>query len=254
MTRYRFKPATTMLLLALAISACTTEQVPVDNDELIDKLVTLGIGYIRNGQLSRTMEHLDRAHEIAPSSAQVHNTLGLAFQVEQDAVTAEQYFEKALRYSNGDTRIRNNYAAFLFGEERYREAIEKLQFAAENQFYEGRAIVFENLGVSHLKIGELTIAEESFLKRLALKSALVRSLLELAEIRTDQQNCVVARDLYQRYHTVGEHSAQSLWICVRPARVFEEEDEEARCGLMFCNVFPAALASQEYADSLSSSG
>ncbi len=46
MTRYRFKPATTMLLLALAISACTTEQVPVDNDELIDKLVTLGIGYI----------------------------------------------------------------------------------------------------------------------------------------------------------------------------------------------------------------
>ncbi|MEM7362568.1 MAG: type IV pilus biogenesis/stability protein PilW [Pseudomonadota bacterium] len=243
-----------VLGLTLAISGCTTEQAPVDNDELIEKLVTLGIGYIRNGELSRAMEHLDRALELAPRSAQVHNALGLAFQVEQDPFSAEQHFDKALRFSDGDTRIRNNFAAFLFEQERYEEAIQQLQFAAENQFYEGRAIVFENLGISHLKIGQVTVAEESFVKSLALKSDQVRSLLELAEIRTDQRNYIEARDLYQRYRAVGEHNAQSLWICIRLARVFEEQDDEASCGLMLRNVFPSTPEYQEYADSLASAG
>lgn len=252
--RWTMQRAIVLTVLTLTMVGCGSERPPVDNDELIEKLVSLGIGYIRNGELSRAMEHLDRAHAIAPRSAQVHNALALAFQVEQDPETAEQHFEKALRYSNGDTRIRNNYGAFLFEHERYREAIEQLQFAAENQFYEGRSVVFENLGVSYLKIGEIEIAEESFEKSLALDSDQARSLLELAEIRTDQRNFVEAKDLYRRYREVGENNAQSLWICIRLARVFGEQDDEASCGLMLRNVFPTSPQYREYSESLNAAG
>lgn len=116
------------------------------------------------------------------------------------------------------------------------------------------AIVFENLGISKLKMGEVTVAEESDVKSLALKSDQVRSLLDLQEIRVDQRNHVETRDIYQRYRAVCEHNAQSLWICNRLAGVIEGQDDEASCVLKVRNVVPSAPEYQEYAGSLAYAG
>ena len=116
------------------------------------------------------------------------------------------------------------------------------------------AIVFENLGISKLKMGEVAVAEESDVKSLALKSDQVRSLLDLQEIRVDQINHVETRDIYQRYRAVSEHNAQSLWICNRLAGVIEGHDDEASCVLKVRNVVPSAPEYQEYAGSLAYAG
>ncbi|MAW27285.1 MAG: hypothetical protein CMP98_00610 [Gammaproteobacteria bacterium] len=116
------------------------------------------------------------------------------------------------------------------------------------------AIVFENLGISKLKMGEGTVAEESDVKSLALKSDQVRSLLDLPEIRVDQRNHVETRDIYQRYRAVCEHNAQSLWICNWLAGVIEGQDDEASCVLKVRNVVPSAPKYQEYAGSLAYAG
>ena len=112
------------------------------------------------------------------------------------------------------------------------------------------AIVSENLGISQLKMGEVTVAEESDVNSLALKSDQVRSLLDLLEVRVDQRNHVEARDLHQRYRAACEHNAQSLWIRNWLAGVFEGQYDEASCVLKVRNVVPSAPEYQEYAGSL----
>ena len=116
------------------------------------------------------------------------------------------------------------------------------------------AIVFENIGISKLKMGEVTVAAELAVKSLALKSDQVRSLLGLSEIRIDQRNHVETRDIYQSYRAVCEHNAQSLWICNRLAGVIEGQDDEASCVLKVRNVVPFAPEYQEYAGSLAYAG
>ena len=116
------------------------------------------------------------------------------------------------------------------------------------------AIVFENIGISKLKMGEVTVAEELAVKSLALKSDQVRSLLDLPEIRIDQRTHVETRDIYQSYRAVCEHNAQSLWICNRLAGVIEGQDDEASCVLKVRNVVPSAPEYQEYAGSLAYAG
>ena len=116
------------------------------------------------------------------------------------------------------------------------------------------AIVFENIGISRLKMGEVTVAEELAMKSLALKSGQVRSLLDLPEIRIDQRAHVETRDIYQSYRAVCERNAQSLWICNRLAGVIEGQDDEASCVLKVRNVVPSAPEYQEYAGSLAYAG
>ena len=116
------------------------------------------------------------------------------------------------------------------------------------------AIVSENLGISQLKMGEVTVAEESDVNSLALKSDQVRSLLDLLEVRVDQRNHVEARDLHQRYRAACGHNAQSLWIRNRLAGVFEGQYDEASCVLKVRNVVPSAPEYQEYASSLAYAG
>jgi len=116
------------------------------------------------------------------------------------------------------------------------------------------AIVFKNLGISQLKMGEVTVAKESDVKSLAFKSDQVRSLLDLPEIRVDQRNHVETRGIYQRYRAVCEHNAQIPWICNRLAGVFERQDDEASCVLKVRNVVLSAPEYQEYAGSLAYAG
>ncbi|MDZ7683887.1 MAG: helix-turn-helix domain-containing protein [Gammaproteobacteria bacterium] len=140
-----------------------------------------------------------------------------------------------MRSNPNSTRARNNYGAFLFAQERYRDAIDHLEKASEDRYYEGRPTVFENLGVSYLRIGEREKAEQAFDRAVALNPDQPRALLELAKIRFERQEYVPARQMYRRYQQVSNQNAKSLWLCIRLARVFENENEEASCALALRN-------------------
>jgi type IV pilus assembly protein PilF len=237
-----------LALLGIALSGCVTETTgtgpkPADRDKQLQTLVELGIGYIRNGEYARAKENLNKALEMDPKSAIAHNTLALVFQLEREWDEAERHFKLALRYDPSFTRARNNYGAFLFARGRYSKAIEQLKMAAEDQFYTGRSTVFENLGVSYLRTGDVQSAEDAFQHSVALNPEQPRALLELADIRYDQNRFPESRDFYRRYQTVAQHNARSLWLCIRLARIFTEPDEEASCTLALKNIYPA---SEEY--------
>jgi type IV pilus assembly protein PilF len=244
--------AFTMLLAStLLLGGCVTETdgkrvQEVDQDEVLRKLTELGIGYLRKRDYIRAKDNLRKAMEIDPKSPLVHTTFGLIFQLEGEKKLAEQHYRKAIRYDPNFSQGRNNYGAFLFAEGRYDEAIVQLQAAAKDRFYPRRAQVFENLGVCYLRIGESVKAEDSFVRAIELNFAQGRALIELSSIRFDQQSFVESKRLYDRHASVVQQSSRSLGICIKLARVFDDDDSEASCALVLKNIFPASEEFKEY--------
>ncbi|MDA0790976.1 MAG: type IV pilus biogenesis/stability protein PilW [Proteobacteria bacterium] len=243
----RIIAALTIAAVVGLLSGCLTETTMVKKDvdpvEVVKKQIDLGIGYLVRGDYQRAKESLNKALAVNPDSPLAHTTFGLLFQREGETELAEEHHRKAVKLDPTFSQARNNYGAFLFAEGRYQEAIVQLEVASEDRFYVQRSQTFENLGRSYLKVGDRDKAESAFKRAVELNTNQTRALLELAEIRFDQQAYVESSNLYRQFSRVGQHNAQSLWLCVRLADRFSNADEKASCELSLRNLFPA---SEEY--------
>lgn len=235
----------TLVTVTLLLAGCVTEVIgrqlnkPASPEKQLQTLVDLGIGYIRNGEYGRAKDNLNRALAIDPNSSRVHNAFGLVFQFEGETKLAEFHFSKAAA-DKTFTRAINNYGAFLYAQGRYQEAIDQLKIAGEDQFYQNRPQVYENLGVAYAQIGDSNNAEASFLRATQLNLTQGRALLELADIRFKEKDYVAARDYYRRHVSASSQSSRSLGLCIQLARVFSNTNDEASCLLSLKNIFPAS--------------
>ena len=247
--------AVLVLLLALLVSSCQSVNAPrgggADNgtSELVQRHLDLAIGYLRNRDYQRAKEKLAKALDIDPRNADVNVTYGLVFQLEGENDLAEEYFKRAVRYDPESAQIRNSYGAFLFSEKRFPEAVEQLSKASEDRFYPNRPMVFENLGVAYNRIGQPKDAENAFTRATQLNPEQSRALIELGEIRFDEQNYIESRDYYRRYSEAGPSTAKSLWLCVRLSRIFNDNNEEASCSEALEGIFPGSDEYQQYKES-----
>lgn len=242
------------LLLVLLISGCANNS-PRNKEssgvpsEIVQRQLDLGMGYLRNGDYQRAKMNLNRALDIDSKSAAVHAAFGLLFQLEGEKRLAEQYFDAAIKYDPDSAQARNSYGAFLFSEKRYPEAIEQLTQAANNRFYNNRPMVFENLGVAYMQIGDKEQADYAFTRAVQLNPEQPRALLELANIRFDEQDYTAAQELYRRHTKVSSRSPKTLLLCVKLARIFGRSDEQASCAEALEGIFPTSPEYQEYRES-----
>lgn len=237
-----------LVVAMLGLSGCITEttgaiQQEPDLDKQLKAHIDLGVGYVQNGQFARAKENLSKALAIDPNSADAHNTFGYLFQLEGEYALAEKHYKQALAADPLLTRARMTYGAFLYGQDRYQEAEKEFVIASEDRLYQMRAQVFEYLGMTHNKLNEPREAEQAFIRATQLNPSQGRALLELAEIRFEQRNYTESQNYYKKSKRVQAQSARSLWLCIRLARVFSNDDQEASCSLTLRNVFPA---SEEY--------
>lgn len=242
--------ATMILLLAGCVMQTQHSGRQVaDKEKQVQALVDLGVGYIRNQQYPRAKENLSKALKIDPDSPIVHNLFGLIFQLEGDPSLADEFFRKSLKLDPLFSNARNNYGAFLYEQGRYTEAVKQLELCAEDRLYGSRAQVFENLGVSYLKLERLEDADAAFTRSMQLNPNQPRATLELAQIRFIQLRHQEARQLLFRHNKVSQPSARSLWLGVQLARIYTKSDDEASLALALKNIFPTSKEYQLYKDS-----
>ena len=169
----------------------------------------------------------------------------MLFELENDLTRADEYFKNALTYSGGvnKTRIRNNYASFLFKSARLINACEQLQLASEDPFYERRATVYENLGVCYQRLGQGKNALAAYERAINVDDTRGRALLEAAYLQLEQNNVDLSSEHHSdfqrlvRYRMVSS-SPKSLWLGVRLARYNGDQNAEASYALKLRNRFP----------------
>ncbi|WP_044871947.1 type IV pilus biogenesis/stability protein PilW [Pseudomonas sp. LFM046] len=234
-------------LLAACVSTGHVDPMKTDKgrDAARDAYIELGIGYLKQGATERAKVPLKKALELDPSNADANAALALVFQTEMEPDLADQHYRKALS-SGDDARILNNYGTFLYEQGRYKDAYARFQQAAEDNLYPERSRVFENLGLTALKMNDQALAKQHFDKALRLNRQQPLALLEMAQLSFDEKQYVPARDYYERFTKIAPQNARSLLLGARLATVFDDRDQAASLGLQLKRLYPGTPEYQQY--------
>ncbi|MCU1719561.1 type IV pilus biogenesis/stability protein PilW [Pseudomonas sp. 5P_3.1_Bac2] len=245
------RPVVLLLLVGLLAACVSTGSVdPMRTDkgrnEARDAYIQLGIGYLRQGETEPAKVPLKKALELDPSNADAHAALALVFQIEMEPKLADEHYRKAISQRGDDARLLNNYGSFLFEQQRYDEALKRYSQAAQDTMYPERSRVFENLGMTSLKLKQPEQAKGYFERSLRLNSRQPRALFEMAQLSYDERQYVPARGYYQSYIALTEQDARSLLLGIRLAKIFEERDNAASLGLQLKRLYPGTPEYQQY--------
>ncbi|MEQ8314295.1 MAG: type IV pilus biogenesis/stability protein PilW [Gammaproteobacteria bacterium] len=223
-----------ILLLSGMLSACVTTttggfNVEPSEEEAQEDYIQLAVAYFDAGDLAGARRHINNAIQINDRNTSIYNVLALIFQQEGDLELAEENFERAIRLDRSNSRARNNYAALLFSQGKFEEAYEQLVIVTEDTMYEGRAIAFENLGRSAIRLGKTLEAELAFQRALQLNGNLYVSAVELAILRADREDWAGARNAFQRYLTTADfynipHTPRALLAGISIESRFQNQD------------------------------
>ena len=236
-----------LIPLLLVIAGCVTTQTggaqKGTTAQRLQAQLDLARGYLEQGDVASARRPLESALKIDPSSSEAHVLMATVYMADGDKRLVESEYRKALRHNPHDAMAHNNYGTFLFAEGRYKEARDQLKLAANDPKYARRALAYENLGITELRLGDVVAAEQAFLRGLMLNTSLARSQLELANLYFEAGDFPDARTYFDRYNAIASPSARSLWLGVRLSRVLGNEDELASYAIALKNLFPN---SEEY--------
>ncbi|TBU98838.1 type IV pilus biogenesis/stability protein PilW [Stutzerimonas kirkiae] len=214
-------------------------------NEARDAYVRLGLGYLAQGDTASAKAPLGSALAIDPGSADAHAALALVFQREMENSLADEHFRAALAHG-GDARILNNYGSFLFEQGRYQEAMARFEQASADTFYSERARVFENLGLTALRLGQADQAEAHFQRALRLDSRQPLALLELSQLSFDAGQYVPAKGYYDAFSQLSGQNARSLLLGIRLAQIHQQPEQAAMLALQLQRLYPGTSEYRQY--------
>jgi len=243
--------AVVLVALQLLVSGCvTTEEsafaAKASKEKATEKEIDIALRYLSKDQPEIAIKRLSDVTKSSPDSPRVYEVLGIAFQKTGEFELAEENFRKALRIDSAYTRGRSNYAAFLFSQQRYKEAFDEYQKVIDDVYYENRSRAFLNLGQCAIQLERWDDAENAFKRALGLENSLALAYQELGWVyfhRKEYAKASASLDQYRRM--VKQSSARALLLGIWVAREFDDRNGEASYAMALRNLYPR---SKEYLD------
>ena len=203
----------------------------------------LARGYLRGENTARAREPLLRALELDPERVEAHVLAGVLYAREQEFEAAERHFRAALALDAADPQALNNYGAFLYGQARFRDALDPLRRASGMSGYRLRAEAYENLGLTELALGRADAARLAFERALDLGDNRPRSALELAGIHYSDSDYLAAERYYHDFLAHAGETGRSLCLGLRLASVDDATVRSVNHAEQLRARFPGAIAS-----------
>jgi type IV pilus assembly protein PilF len=244
------------LLLFSACVTTTTGGFNVDSsaDRAVRDYVQLAIGYYEAGDMTGAKRHITNALAINDRSSEAYDVRALIMQREGEPRLAQENFERSLSLNSENSRARNNFAAFLFGQQRFEDAYRQLEIVADDTAYEARALAFENLGFAALRTDRADRAATAFERALQLNQNLYRSSLELAQMRFDAGLFAESLRYYNQFVVTGNfynmpQTPRSLWLGIQLERRFDNRAGAAIYGQLLESLYRDSPEYQRYVNS-----
>lgn len=247
-----------LLMLLAVLPACVTTKESVFTNEAapnkaLETRVQLARSYIGEQNWEDAKRNLKIAASIDPNSPEVHEAFALVYQSTGEDELAEESFKRAIALRSHFSRARNNYAAFLYGHGRYREAEEQLAVVIKDTLYESRPQAFINLGLCKVQLGDLEGAKTALSRALTMDRTNLLAILELANVEFALHNYRDAERYLVAFHSLTRRqSPRVLWLGIRVAHELKDEDGEASRALALRNMFPNSAEFQAYEQALQS--
>lgn len=234
------------ILVVLQLMACQQSNVrDSDRRSLATTYVQLGVAYMQEDRLDVALEKFNRALELDSAYSPVHNGIAILYSRMGENEHAEKHYRKAISLGPKDSRALNNFGQFLCEQGRYVEAEEKFVAAASNPLYRSPALALANAGVCASRIPDLEKAEAYFRQSLRHNARYPLALLRMSELSLRRENYMSARGYMQRYHEVGQRSADSLWISTRIEYALGDKNAVASYTLLLKNNYPNSMQTKQ---------
>ena len=245
-----------VLLLSGALSCCVTTttggfMADASEERAATDYIQLALAYFDNRDMPGARRHVNNALDIDNGISDAYMVLAMIFQREGDLDLADSNYQRAISLDKDNSSARNNYAAMLFSQERFRESYEQLERVANDTSYEGRSLVFEGLGRSALRLGRQEEAKAAFQRALQLNENLFIAPLELALIYFDQEDYPRARQYYQNYLTAIQflqlpHTPRALLAGIQIEGYFQNKEFVENFSLVLSTLYPTSPEYQTF--------
>ena len=173
---------------------------------------SLGRQYIDRGQYEVALDKLKRAVAYDKTYAPAHTLLGVLYETLGQLDAAQKEYHLAVEYDPSDGNVNNNYAIFLCGKNRAKEADTYFQTAMKDPFYSTPEVAYTNAGQCALGVNDLDKAERYLRQSLDYDAEFAPALLPMAVLYYRNGAYLRSRAFLQRYESVGETDAQSLLL------------------------------------------
>lgn len=198
----------------------------------------LGNGYLAQGNLELSKSKFEKALEQDPDLAQAHAGYALLMNRLGETRKAKTHFKRALKLDPYSSTTLNNYGIFLCSQNRIKEAEEQFMAALKDPLYKTPEYAYTNAGRCSMKIPDYDRAESYFGKALQTNPRFPDALYEMAKLSHIKKNYRLASSYMQKFNQYGAHTAASLWLAIRLARIAGDRNAEASHALLLKNKFP----------------
>lgn len=179
----------TVSVIALAlIAGCASEPITKQTDSMpshqqkADARIELAKGYLKQRNLSRAKENLDKALQHAPKYYRTLLTQADYFKQVNEPEKARRTYQTALYYHRDNSYVLNDYAVFLCSQQQYQRANQYFVRATENPSYPHIASSYANAAYCALKGRDTELAIEHFRRSLSYQPDDLRTLFHLVEL------------------------------------------------------------------------
>lgn len=244
--------ATVFLLSALLLGGCvTTEKGGLsskkDPSKNLEYSLQLARSYINDRNWDAAKRHLKNAMDIDDTSAEIYEAMALVFQNTGEIELAEENYKKSIKLDPNSSRVRNNYAAYLFFLQRYEEAAEQLEIVVKDTLYRKRAVALANLGRCYRQLNRWSNAEEVFRRALLLDRDNPALMFEMAETLFQLADYANSQKYYDAYRSkVKQQAPQALLLGIRLASKFDNSNAFSSYALALKNLYPTSQAYLDY--------
>jgi tetratricopeptide (TPR) repeat protein len=150
------------LCLGLVLGCATTQAV--DTKKKAEAKHQLGNSLLYEKNYQGAVTELREAAELDPENANIHNSLGLAYQGLRLPDRAIPHYQKALQIKPNFPEFENNLGTAYAAARQWDLAIQYFQKAADNYLYRTRHVGYENLGSAYHNKGDFKRAIENYRK------------------------------------------------------------------------------------------
>jgi len=202
--------------------------------------VQLASGYIKRKNYEIAKEKLDKAINDDPKYVPAYTTMAVLMDILGEPTEAENYYLEALDIDPKNPELRNNYGTYLCRQGRIDEALEQLEKALKNQFYETPEKSHANIGYCLMQADnpDYRKAERHLRSALKVDPNMASALIGMGELAIKTKRYLMARAYMQRYHARYRPTATSLWYQLQAERALGDQKHFLQLSRQLLKQFP----------------
>ena len=247
-----FLTAISMTLLSGCVTQSFENNEPIvknqaNRDEMAATRISLGLGYLKMGDMSQAKLNLEKAKKFSPNLVQVHTAFAHYYETVGEGKLAIESFEQALSIKADSADTLNNYGVFLCRQGKLAEAEVQFLKAIAVPSYLLVSESYENLASCYLQSDDFEKAEMYLHKSIHHSPNRTSTLLQMVRLQYAMGNYQESKRFLQKFErNTQRFTANSLSLAYKLYWKLGRRRTAANYANMLVKMYPQSWESKQY--------